>query len=78
MSERLAAALEARRADGRGLAILLIDCGLISRIDAVWGYPVGDAVRASVPAGAKVKAVQVRIFDSGSAQARVTQGVTLN
>ena len=31
-----------------------------------------------VPAGAKVKAVQVRIFDSGSTQARVTQGVTLN
>lgn len=48
MNERLAAALEARRADGRGLAILLIDCGLISRIDAAWGYAVGDAVRASV------------------------------
>ena len=34
--------------DGQGLAILLVDCGLIARIDAAWGYNVGDAVRESI------------------------------
>ena len=37
-----------QRADGRNLALLLIECGVIGRIDAVWGYHVGDAVRARV------------------------------
>ena len=42
--------LEERRADGANLAVLLIDCGVIGRIDAVWGYHVGDAVRGRVAA----------------------------
>jgi diguanylate cyclase (GGDEF)-like protein len=42
--------LDERRADGANLAVLLIDCGVISRIDAVWGYHVGDAVRGRVNA----------------------------
>lgn len=34
------------RPDGAGnLAVFVIDCGVIGRIDAVWGYQVGDAVR---------------------------------
>lgn len=37
-----------RRADGGNLAVLLVECGVISRIDAVWGYQVGDSVRARV------------------------------
>jgi len=37
-----------RAADGGNLAVLLIDCGTIDRIDAVWGYQVGDAVRERV------------------------------
>lgn len=37
-----------RQADGRNLAVLVIECGVISRIDAVWGYQVGDAVRNRV------------------------------
>ena len=40
--------MDERRADGRGLAVLLVDCGLIARIDAVWGYHVGDAMRDRV------------------------------
>jgi len=40
--------VEERRVDGGNLAVLLIDCGLISRIDAAWGYQVGDAVRSRV------------------------------
>ena len=39
-----------RRADGRGLALLVIECGVIDRIDAVWGYRVGDAVHARAAA----------------------------
>jgi diguanylate cyclase (GGDEF)-like protein len=39
-----------RRADGANLAVLLIDCGVISRIDAIWGYHVGDAVRGRIKA----------------------------
>lgn len=40
--------VEERLADGRNLAVLIIDCGVISRIDTVWGYHVGDAVRNRV------------------------------
>jgi predicted signal transduction protein with EAL and GGDEF domain len=46
----LRACIEERRAGGRDLALLLIECGVIDRIDAVWGYHVGDAVRARVVA----------------------------
>ena len=48
--EALRGKLEERRADGGNLAVLLIECGVISRIDAVWGYHVGDAVRSRVTA----------------------------
>ena len=43
--EQLHALVEQRRADGKGLALLLIDCGIIGRIDSVWGYAAGDSVR---------------------------------
>jgi diguanylate cyclase (GGDEF)-like protein len=48
--EALRGQVEERRADGGNLAVLLIECGVISRIDAVWGYKVGDAVRDRVVA----------------------------
>lgn len=48
--DRLRACIEQQRAGGRNLAVLLIECGVIGRIDAVWGYHVGDAVRARVAA----------------------------
>lgn len=37
-----------RAADGGNLAVLVIECGVIGRIDAAWGYQVGDAVRDRV------------------------------
>lgn len=37
-----------RQGDSSSLAVLVIDCGVINRIDAVWGYHVGDAVRNRV------------------------------
>jgi diguanylate cyclase (GGDEF)-like protein len=43
--ELLQESLDRRLADGKPLAILIIDCGIIGRIDAVWGYRIGDAVR---------------------------------
>jgi len=43
--------IEERRADGRVLAVLLIECGVIGRIDRVWGYRVGDAARSRFVAG---------------------------
>ena len=46
--EALRRRVEERLADGKFLAVLLVDCGVISRIDAVWGYHVGDAVRDRV------------------------------
>lgn len=48
--ELLRDAVAQRASDGRNLAVLLIECGVISRIDAVWGYQVGDAVRQRVSA----------------------------
>lgn len=46
--ELLQNSLEQRQADGKPLAILIIECGIIGRIDAVWGYRIGDAVRQRV------------------------------
>lgn len=48
--EALRAKVEERTTDGGNLAVLIIDCGVVSRIDAVWGYQVGDAVRNRVAA----------------------------
>ena len=42
--------IEDRQADGGNLAVLLVECGVISRIDAVWGYHIGNAVRDRVAA----------------------------
>jgi len=39
-----------RRADGRNLAVLLMKCGVMGQINALWGYQVGDAVRARIAA----------------------------
>lgn len=46
--DRLHRCVAERQVDGQGLALLLVDCGFIGRIDALWGYQVGDAVRARI------------------------------
>ena len=48
--DALSARIKEQLAGGRNLAVLLIECGVIDRIDAVWGYHVGDGVRARVAA----------------------------
>lgn len=56
--DRLNACVEQRRADGRSLALLLVDCGLISRIDALWGYRVGDAARERIAASLRAEVLR--------------------
>ena len=47
-AERLRERIEARAADGKPLAVLYVDCGVIARVDGVWGFPVGDSMRARI------------------------------
>jgi predicted signal transduction protein with EAL and GGDEF domain len=50
--------IEERRADGHSLALLLVDCGLISRADALWGFRVGDAVRSRIISSLRADALR--------------------
>lgn len=56
--EALRARMEERRADGRNLALLLMECGVIGHIDAAWGYHVGDAVRARIAAALRAEVLR--------------------
>jgi diguanylate cyclase (GGDEF)-like protein len=58
---RFDACVEQRRADARQLALLFVDCGIIGRIDGVWGYAVGDGVRERL--GARLRAEVLRAQD---------------
>jgi len=44
-TERLQAVAGSRLAAGEQLAMLFVDCGVVGRIDGVWGYEMGDGVR---------------------------------
>ena len=57
-SERLRRCIEQRHADGQNLALLLVDCGVIGRIDALWGYEVGDSVRARIVASLRAEVLR--------------------
>lgn len=61
LTARLDASIAARLADGQQLALLYVDCGVIDRIDGVWGYLVGDAVRERL--GARLKSEVLREQD---------------
>ena len=56
--EELRADIDERRADGRSLALLLVDCGLIGRADALWGFQVGDAIRSRIIASLRAEALR--------------------
>lgn len=58
---RLDACVGARLADGQQMALLFVDCGVISRVDGVWGYMVGDAVRDRL--GARLRSEVLREQD---------------
>ena len=56
--ERLRGCLEQRQADGQNLALLLVDCGVIGQIDALWGYQIGDAVRTRIVASLRAEVLR--------------------
>ncbi|MBE0626210.1 MAG: EAL domain-containing protein [Burkholderiales bacterium] len=56
--DRLRRCVGERQADGRSLALLLVDCGVIGRIDPLWGYQVGDAVRTRIVASLRTEALR--------------------
>lgn len=55
------ASVATRLADGLQMALLFVDCGVIARIDGVWGYVVGDAVRDRL--GARLRTEVLRPQD---------------
>ncbi|HEX9184435.1 MAG TPA: GGDEF domain-containing phosphodiesterase [Burkholderiales bacterium] len=58
LTAKLDAFIAARLADGQQLALLYVDCGVIDRIDDVWGYLVGDAVRERLAARLRSEVVR--------------------
>jgi len=56
--DALRACMNERAADGRNLALLLIECGVIGQIDTAWGFHVGDAVRARIAAALRAKVLR--------------------
>ncbi len=58
---RLDGCVGQRLADGQQMALLFVDCGIIRRIDGVWGYLVGDGVRDRL--GARLRTEVLRDSD---------------
>ena len=56
--DRLRGCVEQRRSDGQSLALLLVDFGVVGRIDALWGYQAGDAVRARIVASLRAEVLR--------------------
>jgi diguanylate cyclase (GGDEF)-like protein len=56
--EALRTCIQERSADGRKIALLLIDCGVIGNMDAAWGYHVGDAVRSRIAAALRAEVLR--------------------
>lgn len=60
--DRLRDSIGQRRADGRSLALLLVDCGVIGQIDTQWGYHIGDAVRERIVASLRAEVLRPADF----------------
>ena len=56
--DALRARMNERAADGRNLALLLIECGVIGHIDTAWGFRVGDAVRVRIAAALRAEVLR--------------------
>ena len=56
------ACVAARLADARQMALLFVDCGVIGRIDGVWGYVVGDGVRNRLGARLRTEVLRAQDF----------------
>ena len=57
-AEALRARIDERRADGRNLAVLLIECGVVGHLDAAWGFHIGDAVRERIAAALRAEVLR--------------------
>jgi diguanylate cyclase (GGDEF)-like protein len=57
----LDACVAQRQSEGRQMALLFVDCGVIGRVDGVWGYMVGDGVRERL--GARLRSDVLRAHD---------------
>jgi len=66
--ESLRQHIEARRDDGGKLAVLLVDLGVVARVDGVWGYHAGDAARTRL--GAALRSEVLREDDHVADMAR--------
>jgi diguanylate cyclase (GGDEF)-like protein len=58
--EQVDACVAARQADGRQMALLFVDCGVIGRLDGVWGYAVGDGVRDRLEARLRTEVLRTQ------------------
>ena len=59
--------VEHNDADGAQVALLFVDCGIVARIDGVWGYELGDEVRERLRARLKSEVLRAQdlIGDAG-------------
>ena len=64
---QLDACVAQRQSEGRQMALLFVDCGVIGRVDGIWGYLVGDGVRDRLSArlGSEVLREQDLLGDPG-------------
>jgi len=58
---QLDACVAQRQSEGRQMALLFVDCGVIGRVDGIWGYLVGDGVRDRL--GARLRSEVLREHD---------------
>ncbi len=63
--DQLRRCIDERQADGQGVALLLVDCGLIGRVDALWGYQIGDAVRTRIVSSLREQVLRPGDFIGG-------------
>jgi diguanylate cyclase (GGDEF)-like protein len=60
--DRLRFRLEMAKHEGVGVALVIVDCGLVDRADAVWGFAVGDGIRKHISAQLRAEVLRSEDF----------------
>jgi len=60
--DRLRFRIEMAKHEGVGVALAIVDCGLVDRADAVWGFAVGDAIRKHISAQLRAEVLRSEDF----------------
>jgi len=60
--DRLRFRLEMARHESVGVALVIVDCGLVDRADAIWGFTVGDAIRKHISAQLRAEVLRSEDF----------------